>query len=88
MPGLVLLVNTWNCWISYKNGYARLLIFTYCSLYIVGRCSCKLVQLITIRSSRGNPTRCSNRLYDFSVTVPKCYKDVYVNCFFPRTARL
>ena len=29
-----------------------------------------------------------DRLHDFSVTIPKCYKDVYVNSFFPRTARL
>ena len=26
MPGLVLLVATWNCWVGYKNGYARLLV--------------------------------------------------------------
>ena len=26
MSGLLLLVATWNCWISYKNGYARLLV--------------------------------------------------------------
>ena len=26
MSGLVLLVATWNCWISYKNGYTRLLV--------------------------------------------------------------
>ena len=26
MPGLVLLVATWNCWISYRNGYAGLLV--------------------------------------------------------------
>ena len=25
MSGLVLLVATWNCWISYKNGYTGLL---------------------------------------------------------------
>ena len=24
MSGLVLLVATWNCWITYKNGYAGL----------------------------------------------------------------
>ena len=24
----------------------------------------------------------------FSVTIPRCYKDAYVNSFFPRTARL
>ena len=38
--------------------------------------------------SRGRFTRYSDRLYDFSVTIPRCYKDVYVNSFFLRTARL
>ena len=33
-------------------------------------------------------TRYSDRLYDFSVTIPRCYKDVYDKSFFPRTARL
>ena len=30
----------------------------------------------------------SDRLHDFSVAIPRCYKDVYVNSFFPCTARL
>ena len=34
------------------------------------------------------PTRYSDRSHDFSVTIPRCYKDLYVNSFFPRTARL
>ena len=38
--------------------------------------------------SRGRSTRYSDRLYDLSVTIPRCYKDVYANSFFPRTARL
>ena len=38
--------------------------------------------------SRGRSTRYSDRLHDFSVTIPTCYKDVYVNSFFPHTARL
>ena len=38
--------------------------------------------------SRGRSTRYSGRLRDFSVTIPICYKDVYVNSSFPRTARL
>ena len=29
-----------------------------------------------------------NNLELFSVTIPRCYEDVYVNSFFPRTARL
>ena len=30
----------------------------------------------------------TNRLHDFSVTILKCYKDVYVNSFVPHTAKL
>ena len=37
---------------------------------------------------QGRSTCYSDRLHNFSVTIPKCYKDVYVNSFFPRTARL
>ena len=38
--------------------------------------------------SRGRPTCYSDRLPDFSVTICKCYKDVYANSFFPGTDRL
>ena len=36
----------------------------------------------------GKSTYYSDRLHDFSVTIPKCCKDVYINSFFPRTAWL
>ena len=36
----------------------------------------------------GKSTYYSDILHDVSVTIPKCYKDVYINSFFPRTARL
>ena len=42
------------------------------------RCSSELVQLVFFRYSRGRSTRYSDRLHDFSVTIPRCYKDVYV----------
>ena len=58
-----------------------------CSYYF-GRCSSELAQLVPLRFSRGRPTHYSDRLHDFSVTIPRCYKDVYVNSFFPRTAKL
>ena len=29
-----------------------------------------------------------DRLHDFSVTIPKCYKDDYVNSFYPHMALL
>ena len=62
-----------------QNVSSLSLFFRYC----FGRCSSELAQLIPLPFSR-----CSDRLHDFSVTIPTCYKDVYVNSFFPRTARL
>ena len=56
--------------------------------FYFGRCSSELAQLVPLPYSRGRSTRYSDRLHDFSVTIPRCYKDVYVNSFFPRTARL
>ena len=106
MSGLVLLVATWNCWISYRNGYIGLLVLHLLPLlnpgthhrnvaslslfyrYYFGRSSSELAQLVPLPYSRGRSTRYSDRLHDFSVTIPRCYEDVYVNSFFPRTARL
>ena len=51
----------------------------------LGRCSSELA---LHAYSRGWSSRFSNRLHDFSVTHPRCYKDVYVNSFFPCSARL
>ena len=56
--------------------------------YYFGRCSSELAQLVPLPYSREKSTRYSDRLHDFSVTIPRCYKNVYVNSFFPRTARL
>ena len=47
----------------------------------------ELVQLVPLPCSRGWSTRYSDRLHDFSVIIPRCYKDVYVSSFFSRTAR-
>ena len=93
MCGLVLLVSTWNCWISYKNGYAGLLVQNVTSLslfyiYYFGRFSSELAELVPISYTRGRSTHYSDRLHDFSVIIPRCYKDVNVNSFFLRTARL
>ena len=56
--------------------------------YYFGRCFSELGQLVPLPFSRGRSTRYSDRLHDFSITIPRCYKDVYVNSFFPRTAKL
>ena len=56
--------------------------------YYFCRCSSELAQLVPLPYSQGRSTRYSDRLYDFSITIPNATKDVYVNSFFPRTARL
>ena len=56
--------------------------------YYFGICSSELAELVRLPYSRGRSTRYSDRLHDFSVNIPRCYKDVYVNSFFPGTARL
>ena len=56
--------------------------------YYFGRCSSELPQLVPIPFFRGRSTRYSGGLHDFSVTIPRYYKDVYVNSFFLRTANL
>ena len=56
--------------------------------YYFGRCSSELVQLVPLLFSWGRSSLYSDRLHDFSVTIPRCYKDVYVNSFFPCTTRL
>ena len=56
--------------------------------YYFGRCSSGLAQLVPLPFSRERSTGYSDRLHDFSVIIPRCYKDVYVNSFFPCTAKL
>ena len=81
-----------DCWLSlaasfeplaYRQNVASLSLFYR---YYFGRCSSEQAQLVPLPFSRGRSTHYSDRLHDFSVTIPRCYKDVYVNIFFPRTA--
>ena len=56
--------------------------------YYFNRCSSELAQLVPLPYSWRRSTCYSDRLHDFSVTFPRCYKAVCVNSFFPCTARL
>ena len=56
--------------------------------YYFGIYSSGLAQLVPLPYSQGRSTQYSDKLHDFSVTIPRCDKDVYVNSFFPCTARL
>ena len=50
-------------------------------------CLSELPELVPFPYSREKSTYYSDRLQDFPVTIPRCYKDAHVNSFFPRTAR-
>ena len=69
----------------HRQNVASLSLFYRCYF---GRCSSEMVQLVPVPFSRGTSTHYSDRLHDFSVTTPRSYRDVYVNSFFPRIARL
>ena len=56
--------------------------------YYFGRCFSELAQLVPLPFSRERSNRYSDRFHAFSVTIPRSYKDVYVNTFFTCTARL
>ena len=56
--------------------------------YYFGKCSSELAQLVPLPYSQVRSTHYSDRLHDFSISIPRCYKDVYVKSFFPHTARL
>ena len=47
--------------------------------YYFGRCSSELAQLVPLSSSRGRSTRYSDRLDDFFLTIPRCYKNIYID---------
>ena len=71
--------------LAHRRNVARLSLFYR---YYFGRCSSELAQLVPLPFPRGRSTRYSDRLHGFSVAIPRCYKDVYVNSFFPRTVAL
>ena len=73
-------VGTLSLW---KCGQLTFFYRCYCD-----RCSSELTQLAPLAFSQGRSTRYSDRLHDFSVSIPRCYKDVYVNSFFPHATRL
>ena len=70
--------------LTHRRSVASLSLFYRCCS---GRCSSELAQLIPLPYSQGRPTHYSDGLHDLSVTIPRCYKDIYANSFFPRTAR-
>ena len=70
--------------LAHRRNVATLSLF--CRYYF-SRCSSEVAQLVPLPYSWGRSTRYSNRLHDFSVGIPRCYKDVYVS-FVSCTAEL
>ena len=70
----------WNLGSSPKSSQVKSFICYY-------ECSFELAQLDLFPYSWEISTRYSHKLHDFSVTIQNCHNDVYVNSFFPCTAR-
>ena len=70
--------------LDHRQNVASLRLFY---MYYFGRCSSEPAELVPIPYSRGRSTCYFDRLHDFSVAIPRCYKVVYITSFFPRTAR-
>ena len=56
--------------------------------YYFGKCSPELAHLVPLPYSQGKSTHYSDRAHHFSVIIPRCYNDVFVNSFFTCTAKL
>ena len=80
-PSLAASLETMN----HRQNVASLSLFYR---YYFGRCSSELAQLVPLLYSRGRCTCYCDKSHNFSVTIPRCYKDVYVNSFFPHMARM
>ena len=78
---LLLLLNP----LAHSRNVARLNLFYS---YYFGRCSSELSKLVPFHFYQGRSTPYSDRSHDFSVTIPRCCKYVYIDSFFPRRARL
>ena len=86
--GIVDKLQKWTCWtvglllaaslelLDHRQNVATLSLF---SRYCFVRCSSKLAELVPLCYSRGK----SDSLHYFSVTIPRCYKNLYVKSFFP-----
>ena len=65
--------------LAHRRNVTSLNLFYRCYF---GRCLSELAQLVPLPHSWGRSTPYSDRLHGFSVTIPRCCKDVYVNNFF------
>ena len=72
--------------LAHRQNVASLSLFY--KYYFAGRCPSEPAQLVLLTYTGGRSTHYSDRLHNFSVIIPWCYKDVYINRFFPCVAKL
>ena len=85
-----------DMWDNYRNGYVGLLVqhmlpplkpwliiemLRALVFPVFGLCSSELAELDPLSYLGWRSTHYPNRLYDFAVTISRCYKDVYINNF-------
>ena len=72
--------------LTHRRNEASLILFYR---YYCRRCLYELGQLVPFPYFwGGKSTIYSDRLFDFTVAILRCYKDVYINSFFHSTGRL
>ena len=71
--------------LAYHQSVASLSIFYR---YYFGRYSAELAQLVPLSFSRWRSTGFSDCFHDISVTISRCYKDIYANSVSPGTAKI
>ena len=64
--------------IQSECGKMRTRIIPNTDIFHAVRCLSELAELVPLPHSRGRSTRYSDRLNDFSVSIHRCYKDVYL----------
>ena len=98
---LLLLIATFKSWISCRDGCAGLLLVLHVllvlnhhrwnsvspqELFWTADVYLHWLNWCHFPYCRGRSTNYSDRLHGCSVACPRCYKDISVNSFFPRTA--
>ena len=78
----------WYCQGRYKTLQWRMVSFQVAHLFMLDLHVTSVDSFWKMRNGGNCSTRYSNRLRDFSVTIPRCYTDVSVDSLFPCTSRI
>ena len=79
---------SFSCRLDWDLTLSLLLRLSPRKMVYFGRCLSELTQRVPLPYSQGRSNRYSNRFRNFTVTIPRCYKDAYVSSFFRSTPKL